>query len=307
MNNYLAVTLGILCAGLGGELFVRGAVDLGRWLRVPVALIGATIAAFATSSPELAVALTAASAGTPEISLGDALGSNVVNVGLILALALLVTPIETALATVRRDFAVALLTPFILALLALDGRLSQVDGLLLLLIFGVWLTLSIQQARAQRAASPERFATDAGRRALLFSAVGLILLVVAGRLIVEGAKGIATAYGIDPFIVGATVVAIATGAPELATTLIAVVRHHEQLGLGNILGSNIFNGLFIVALAAIISPITVVWHDVAVGLVFGALTTLVVLPFRSAVIGRGRGLLLLALYGLYLVLILQSW
>jgi cation:H+ antiporter len=307
MNNYLAVTLGILCAGLGGELFVRGAVDLGRWLRVPAALIGATIAAFATSSPELAVALTAASAGTPAISLGDALGSNVVNVSLVLALALLVTPIEVSLATVRRDFAVALLTPLILALLAVDGQLSRRDGLLLLVIFGVWLTLGVQQARAQRAASPERLATAAGRRALFFSAIGLALLVVAGRLIVEGAVGVAIAYGIDPFIIGATVVAIATGAPELATTLIAVMRQHEQLGLGNILGSNIFNGLFIVALAAIISPITVVWHDVAIGLFFGALTTLVILPFRGAVIGRGRGLLLLVLYGLYLVLILQRW
>ncbi|MEZ4726691.1 MAG: calcium/sodium antiporter [Caldilineaceae bacterium] len=307
MNNYLAVSLGVLCAGLGGELFVRGAVDLGRWLRVPIAVIGATIAAFATSSPELAVALTAAGAGVPEISLGDALGSNVVNISLILALALLVAPIETTFATVQRDFTVALLTPIILALLAWDGYLSRTDGLILLVIFGVWLTLGVQHARAQRAALPQQLVTEAGRRALIFCAIGLALLVAAGRLIVEGAKGIATAYDIDSFIIGATVVAIATGAPELATTMIAVVRQHEQLGLGNLLGSNIFNGLLIVALAAIVSPITVVWHEVAVGLFFGALTTLVILPFRSTVIGRGRGLLLLATYGLYLVLILQSW
>lgn len=307
MNNYLAVSLGILCAGLGGELFVRGAVDLGRWLRVPAALIGATIAAFATSSPELAVALTAASAGTPEISLGDALGSNVVNISLILALALLIATIEATLATVRRDFSVAMLTPILLALLAFDGRLSPIDGLILLVLFGVWLTLVVQQARTQRAVSPEWRATKAGRSALLFSVSGVALLVTAGRLIVVGAKGIAAAYGIDPFIIGATVVAIATGTPELATTLIAVIRHHEQLGLGNILGSNIFNGLLIVALAAIISPIIIVWNEVAIGLFFGALTTLVILPFRSAVIGRGRGLLLLASYGLYLVLILQVW
>lgn len=306
MNNYLALSLGVLCAGIGGELFVRGTVGIGRWLRIPIGLIGVTIAAFATSSPELAVAITAASAGTPEISLGDALGSNVVNIGLILALALLITPIETSFASVQRNFFIALLTPILLALLAMDGRLSRVDGLILLIFFCIWLTLVVRQAHAHRAASRESAAEKDNRRSLLFSVIGLALLVAAGRLIVMGAKGIAANYGIDPFIIGATVVAIATGTPELAMTLIAVMRKHEQLGLGNILGSNIFNGMLIVALAALISPITIVWSEVAIGLLFGMATTLLVLPFRSAVIGRKRGIVLLVIYMLYIALILQS-
>jgi cation:H+ antiporter len=144
------------------------------------------------------------------------------------------------------------------------------------------------------------------RRALLFSLIGLAFLIAAGRLIVAGAKGIAAAYGVDPFIIGATVVAIATGTPELATTLIAVIRKHDHLGLGNILGSNIFNGLFVVALAALISPITIVGSEVAVGLLFGVLTTLIVFPGRSTAIGRRRGLFLLVIYVLYIVLILRG-
>lgn len=305
MNNYLAVALGILCAGVGGELFVRGAVGIGRWLRVPIGLIGVTIAAFATSSPEMAVAITAASAGAPQISLGDALGSNIVNVSLILALAILIAPIEAAFATLRRDFAVALLTPIAIALLAFDGRLSRLDGLLLLVLFGGWLALVVQEARTRRTAAPALAEEQARGVSLLFTTIGLLVLIAAGRLIVTGAKGVAVAYGIDPFIIGATVVAVATGAPELAMTLIAVIRKQEHLGLGNILGSNIFNGLFIVALAAMISPITIVWDEVAIGLLWGVVTTLIIIPFYGTVIGRQRGLLLLLLYLLYVALLLR--
>jgi len=305
MNNYLAVALGILCAGVGGELFVRGAVGIGRWLRVPIGLIGVTIAAFATSSPEMAVAITAASAGAPQISLGDALGSNIVNVSLILALAILIAPIEAAFATLRRDFAVALLTPIAIALLAFDGRLSRIDGLLLLVLFGGWLALVVQEARTRRTAAPALAEEQARGVSLLFTTIGLLVLIAAGRLIVTGAKGVAVAYGIDPFIIGATVVAVATGAPELAMTLIAVIRKQEHLGLGNILGSNIFNGLFIVALAAMISPITIVWDEVAIGLLWGVVTTLIIIPFYGTVIGRQRGLLLLLLYLLYVALLLR--
>ena len=305
MNNYLAVALGILCAGVGGELFVRGAVGIGRWLRVPIGLIGVTIAAFATSSPEMAVAITAASAGAPQISLGDALGSNIVNVSLILALAILIAPIEAAFATLRRDFAVALLTPIAIALLAFDGRLSRIDGLLLLVLFGGWLALVVQEARTRRTAAPALAEEQARGVSLLFTTIGLLVLIAAGRLIVTGAKGVAVAYGIDPFIIGATVVAVATGAPELAMTLIAVIRKQEHLGLGNILGSNIFNGLFIVALAAMISPITIVWDEVAIGLLWGVVTTLIFSPFYGTVIGRQRGLLLLLLYLLYVALLLR--
>jgi cation:H+ antiporter len=305
MNNYLAVSLGILCAGVGGELFVRGAVGIGHWLRVPIGLIGVTIAAFATSSPEMAVALTAASAGTPQIALGDALGSNVVNISLILALALLITPIAASFATLRRDFGVALLTPLVIALLAFDGRLSRIDGLLLLAIFGGWLALVVQEARTHRTAAPALVEEQARGKPLLLTIIGLLFLIAAGRFIVTGAKGIAVAHGIDPFIIGATIVAVATGTPELAMTLIALLRKQDHLGLGNILGSNIFNGLFVVALAAIISPITIPWDEVAIGLLWGVVTTLIIIPFYGAVIGRQRGLLLLLLYLLYVILLLQ--
>jgi len=144
MNDYFALILGVVCAGIGGELFVRGAVGLAYWALVSPGIIGATVAAFATSSPELSVSINAAMAGKPQIALGDTLGSNVVNVALILALALIISGIQSPRDSVKRDFPVALLVPIITGVLCLDGELSRFDGLLMLSMFllGLWLRLS---------------------------------------------------------------------------------------------------------------------------------------------------------------------
>ncbi len=138
MNNYLALIIGIICAGIGGELFVRGALGLAHRLRISAGIIGATVAAFATSSPELSVALSSALAGKPQIALGDSLGSNVVNVALILGLALVISGIHTPRDSIRRDFPVALLIPLLTGALFLDGELSRIDGLLLFAAFAAW-------------------------------------------------------------------------------------------------------------------------------------------------------------------------
>jgi cation:H+ antiporter len=135
---------------------------------------------------------------------------------------------------------------------------------------------------------------------------GLVFLVVSGKLIVSGAQALAQAYGVDAFIIGATLVALGTSAPELATALFAKLRGHDEVGLGTLLGSNIFNALFIVGVAASIFPITFMLREVMVGLLYGLFATLVVFPGKYGLLGRGRGMILLALYLLYLGLILQG-
>ena len=130
MNDYLALFLGVVCAAIGGELFVRGAVGLAHWARISPGIIGATVVAFATSSPELSVSINSAITGQPQIGLGNALGSNVVNVALILGLALLISGIKSPRDSVKRDFPVALLIPIITGALFLDGELSRFDGVL---------------------------------------------------------------------------------------------------------------------------------------------------------------------------------
>jgi cation:H+ antiporter len=306
MNAYLALLLGVVAAGIGGELFVRGAVGFGHWARIPPGIIGATIAAFATSSPELSVALSSAVTGTPQIALGDALGSNVVNIALILALALAISGIQSPRDSLKRDFPVAILVPIITGVMILDGELSRIDGLLMLGMFIVWLVASVIEARKQRSAADAVLGEHRRWLVILSTGGGFALLIIAGNLVVTGAKGITVSFGIDEFIIGATIVAIGTSMPELATTLVAKLRHHDEVGLGTVLGSNIFNGMFIVALAAIIHPISVAWREVVVALVFGLLALMLTYPNRTGFIERRRGFLLLLLYVAYLAIILQQ-
>lgn len=304
MNDYFALLLGVVCAGLGGELFVRGTVGLAHWARVSPGIIGATVAAFATSSPELSVSINAALAGEPQIALGDALGSNVVNIALILALALVISGIQSSRDSVKRDFPVAMLIPVITGVLFLDGQLSRLDGFLMLGMFLVWLVAAAIEARKQRSAAERVLGERRGWLILLSCAAGLAFLVAAGNLIVAGARGIAISFGIDEFIIGATIVAVGTSVPELATTVIAKLRGHDEIGLGTILGSNIYNGIFITAIAAIIHPITVAWREIAITLVFGLLALAFSYPTRLGYIERRRGVLLLVLYATYLATIL---
>ncbi|WP_435548013.1 sodium:calcium antiporter [Desulfobacterium sp. N47] len=307
MNEYVALAIGIICAGIGGELFVRGAVGLASLARISPGIIGATVAAFATSSPELSVSISSALAEKPQIVLGDALGSNVVNVALILGLALVISGIQSPRDSVKRDLPVALLIPIVTGVLLLDGVLSRIDGALMLGMFIAWLIAAIIEARMQRSASSEVLGEHSKRLIIASCVAGLLLLISAGNLIVLGAKEIAISFGISEFIVGATIVAIGTSVPELATTIIAKLRGHDEVGLGTILGSNIFNGIFIIAIAALIHPIVVPLRDVVATLVFGILAVVFVFPPRNGFIERRRGVLLVALYIGYLVTtVLQS-
>ncbi len=303
MNPYLTLALGVLSAGIGGELFVRGTVSLATWARVAPGIVGATVAAFATSSPELSVSITSALAGTPQIALGDALGSNVVNIALILALALLISGIQSSRDSIRRDFPVAFLVPVLTAALAADGELSRLDGFVLLSVFLAWMIATVIEARRQRSAAEEVLGAHRLAPALLSAVIGLGLLVGAGILIVDGARAISLTFGLSEFVIGATVVAVGTSVPELATTLISKLRGHDEIGLGTILGSNIFNGLFIIAVAALIHPIVFDAPSVRSALAFGLVAVILTLPGRSGYIGRARGLVLLLLYLAYVVVV----
>jgi len=304
VNPYLAVVIGVVCAGLGGELFVRGTMNLAQWARISPGIVAVTVAAFATSSPELSVSITSALSGTPQIAMGDALGSNVVNVALILGGALLVAGIRSPRSGVKRDFPITLAVPLLTSSLVIDGVLSRLDGVLMLAIFIGWIVLTIRDARRERSAAAE-LATHQGLvRAVAFCVAGLAVLLTAAHFIVLGARGLALSFGISEFVVGATVVAIGTSVPELATTLIAKLRSHDEIGLGTILGSNIFNGLFIVGVAATIHPIAIAPASVAVALGFGIAAVVCSLPGRDGWIGRRRGILLVALYCVYVTAVL---
>lgn len=308
MHPISSLVLGLVCAALGGESFVRGAVGLARWARIPAGIVGATVAAFATSSPELTVSINAARAGAPQVALGDALGSNVVNVGLILGLALLFGPMKGGAGSLGRDLPVALMAPVLTAVLLFDGSLSRLDGAFLLAAFALWLILTVRDAAKERSAAPETLSDSPRWQAVVFSAVGLGLLVLAGGLIVDGAKYVGASLGWSAFATGAILVSIGTSAPELATTIASRLRGHDDVGLGTVLGSNVFNGLFIVGVAASIHPIPVAMRETLVGLAFSVVAVAAAIPRRGRSIGRRRGFLLLGVYGAYLAFLLwRPW
>lgn len=303
----LLLALGVAFAGAGGELFVRGLVSLAEWVRVPARVIGVSVAAFATSSPELTVAVNAASEGRPDIALGDALGSNIVNVAVVAGVVLAMGGVA-ARDLSGRDAAVALAAAGLVFMLLLDGGLSRRDGFVLLLVFVGWIVSTIDKALATR---EESEAVDAPSAMLpvAYSLVGLAILIIAGRLLVTGATGVGKDLGISTFVVGVVLVSIGTSLPELATGVISKLRGHEDLGLGAVLGSNIFNMTFIVAIAALISPIDVDRGDALVTLVVGA-ALLLVLIWRAgsaAMLSRWRGASLLAGYAgaLTLLVVMQ--
>jgi cation:H+ antiporter len=144
------------------------------------------------------------------------------------------------------------------------------------------------------------------KRSLVSGAIGLVLLIVAGRLIVSGAKGIGAEFGFDEFVVGVVFVAIGTSVPELATTLISRIRGHDEVGLGTLLGSNVFNGAFIIPIAALLSPMTVDWNEIAISLVFGIVLVALVIPWGGHLLGRPRGGVLLVGYAASVVLLLVT-
>lgn len=299
--TFLLLVMGVLAAAAGGELFVRGTVGVAAWARVPTGIIAATVAAFATSSPELSVGVQSALAGTPVIALGDALGSNVINVAFVLGIALLAGPMRVRRHTLRRELGFAAAAPVLTLLALVDGTLVRLEAVVLLAVFAGWLVLVTREARRARSAA----AADVGERrprvAVASLALGLVLLVVAGRLIVLAAKGIGEGLGLDPFVVGATLVAVGTSTPELATTVVALRRGHVEVGVGTVLGSNVFNNLWIVGVAALLHPITASVGEVLLAIVACLVGLALVTPTRRWAMGRARGVLLLGVGVLYLV------
>jgi len=305
-TDLLALVAAIPVAALGGASFLKGVLGVAAWLRLPKLLVATTLAAFATSSPEMAVSSLAALAGKPEIGLGDALGSNIVNVGLILGLALLSGALAARSDELRRDFVLALIVPILTLVLALDGTLSRADGALLLTLFALWLILVVRQAIAhRRETTADTGPPDRPLLAWLLLLAGLAALILAGRLFVNGASGIAVALGVNPYLIGVTVVAVGTSLPELVTVLLSRLRGHDDVGLGTLLGSNLFNGLAIVGVAATIHPIHAPLAEVATALAFGVLTVLLMLP-RAGAIPRRRGIALLAAYAAFVFLTLAA-
>jgi cation:H+ antiporter len=296
---------GVALAALGGEFFVRGSVGLAKWLRIPAGIVGATVAAFATSSPELSVSVLASLDGRPEIALGDAAGSNLVNLGVVLGFTVVLSPMIVRVADVRRELPIGIAAMALLWVLAGDGTFSRIEASAFVAVFLFWLVWVVRDARRDRVEVGALASARRGRT-LLELFLGLVALVLAGRLVVTAAKGFGEALGWSEFVVGSLLVAVGTSTPEFVTALIAARRGHSEVGVGAVLGSNIFNTLFIVGIAGLIRPIAGDIEGLEVAVVLGILATILVVPNRANVVGRLRGVVLLATYAAFVVAVLSA-
>ncbi|WP_430436775.1 calcium/sodium antiporter [Oceanibaculum nanhaiense] len=262
------VAAGLVLLFLGGEGLVRGSVAIATRLGISKLVVGMVIVGFGTSAPELVVSLQAALAGSPDIALGNVIGSNIANILLILGIAALLTPLANEDGGIKREALVMLLAAAALVAALWYGELNRLIGFALLAGLAVHLTLAFLKERRSRADIAEGAAyeheadevTDIPLKlpiAILATLAGLGLLVVGAELMVEGATAIARDFGVSEAVIGLTIVAVGTSLPELATAIVAAIRRHADVVLANIVGSNIFNVLAILGITATIAPIGV--------------------------------------------------
>lgn len=255
------IVIGLALLAWGGDRFIIGASASARNLGVPPILVGLTIVGFATSAPEMLVSALAAWSGTPGLAIGNAIGSNIANLGLVLGTAVLIQPLVAQSKTLRRELPALLAVTFLPLLLFVDGELSVTDAVILLAGLAAllyWLTVLSFRAsvldplRAEYEAEiPEDVPMG---KALLWLAIGLGALLGGAQLLVYGAETAARAFGISEVVIGLTVVAIGTSLPELAVSIAGARKNEPDLVLGNVIGSNIFNLLAVIGIAGIIAP-----------------------------------------------------
>ena len=302
------MTILLLLAGLvlllvGGEVLVRGASSLAERFGMPHFVVGVVVVGFGTSTPELVTSVEAALVGSPGIAVGNIVGSNIANILLILGLAAVLSPIAVQRATLRQDGSVALLAAFACLGLALLGAIDRLTGALLVAGLVAYLYVTIRHP-ACPACPPEEDAPPLPSLplALVLSVAGLAVVMLGADLLVTSAIALARSSGVSESVIGLTIVAVGTSLPELATSVIAAFRKQADIALGNILGSNIYNGLGILGGTALVEPMTIP-ADIAdsdVWVMVAATLLLLVFATTGRRICRLEGVGFLALYGGYI-------
>ncbi len=306
----LAIILGLVLLVWSADRFVGGSTALARHFGMPPLLIGMVIVGFGTSAPEMSVSALSAMQGNPAIALGNAYGSNIANIALILGLAALVSPIAVHSAVLHKELPILTMVTFLAGYQLWDGRLSRTDAWVLLLVFAGLMGWTIWQGLRRR---EDNLAVEVEQafkvepmpfgRAFFWLVVGLVVLVASSRLLVWGAVALARGFGVSDLVVGLTIVAVGTSLPELASSLIAARKGEHDIALGNVLGSNLFNTLAVVGIAGMIHPMAVPGDVLSRDLPVMVVLTLSLFVIGYGFRGPGRinrvegGLLLVAFLG----------
>jgi cation:H+ antiporter len=261
---FLSIAFGLALLVWSADRFVEGSASAARHIGMPPLLIGMVIVGFGTSAPEMVVSALAASQGNPGIALGNAYGSNITNIALILGLTALISPIAVHSQVVRKELPILSVVTALAVWQLWDGEITRIDALVLLGVFGGLMTWTIWQGLQKKADAlgcemVQELEVHAMpiRRAIFWLVAGLIILIISSRILVWGAVEIAHGFGVSDLIIGLTIVAVGTSLPELASSVIATRKGEHDIVLGNVLGSNLFNTLAVVGIAGAIHPLAV--------------------------------------------------
>ena len=316
MLTYLLFLLGFLLLIKGADLLVDGASAISRRLNVSDLVIGLTVVAFGTSTPELFVNIVASARGNAEIAIGNVLGSNICNIFLILGISAIIYPLSVSKGSVWKEIPFSLLAAIVLGLMANDrlidknsaSLVTRIDGLVLLAFFTIFLYYSFSIANAIEGMDEHVPVKTLGlAKSSLLVLVGLIGLTLGGKWIVDGAVAIAKNLGMSESLVGLTVVAVGTSLPELATSAVAAYKKNVDIAVGNVVGSNIFNIFFVLGISSIIKPLpfqTKNNWDVAVVIAASLLLFLAMFTGKKHSLDRWEGIVFLFLYGGYIVFLI---
>lgn len=307
MQEFLFIAAGLAMLFYGGDWLVKGAVSVAARLNMSTLLVSILIVGFGTSTPELLVSVQAALNGSPDIALGNVIGSNIANVLLIMGLAAMITPVLCTSKGVKRDSFVVLLSSLILLALSFLGMIPRSAGFFMLLLMGIYIAYCIYEERKSETHDVEPLDEDAQPLMPLWKSLGyctlsIALLVIGARLLVDGATNVARTFGVSEAVIGLTLVAVGTSLPELAAAIAAAVRKHSDVVIGNILGSNLYNILGILGLTSVIMPIPFSEQMAKLDIWMMLATAIVLLPivwFGEKKIGRMLGIMFLAVYLVY--------
>ena len=312
----LFLVIGFVFLVKGADIFVEGSSSIAKKFKVPSIIIGLTIVAMGTSLPEAAVSVTASIANKNALAVSNVIGSNIFNLMMVIGVCAIMTPVAVNKATLKRDFPFSVICAILLLVLGLIGPMSlgHADGVIFLILFAGFIGLMICSAlkaskEVNAVASEEIEAAEEIKimpvwKSLLFIVIGAVGIVIGGDVVVDSASNIAAKFGMSQTLIGLTIVAVGTSLPELVTSIVAARKNEVDMALGNAIGSNVFNILFVLGVAGAISPMAFLTEnviDIVILLVFSLIVWL--FAWTKKEIKRGEGLIMVLLYVLYVVYI----
>ena len=312
----LFLIIGFVFLVKGADIFVEGSSSIAKKFKVPSIIIGLTIVAMGTSLPEAAVSVTASIANKNALAVSNVIGSNIFNLMMVIGVCAIMTPVAVNKATLKRDFPFSVICAILLLVLGLIGPMSlgHADGVIFLILFAGFIGLMIRSAmkaskEGNAVASEEIEAAEEIKimpvwKSLLFIVIGAVGIIIGGDVVVDSASNIAAKFGMSQTLIGLTIVAVGTSLPELVTSIVAARKNEVDMALGNAIGSNVFNILFVLGVAGAISPMAFLTEnviDIVILVVFSLIVWL--FAWTKKEIKRGEGLIMVLLYVLYVVYI----